>query len=55
MVIGYSSIFFGVGFMAFYNIVYMIGEFKKMYLRRVKKIDLEQWMLEHGVEGGIGK
>ena len=55
MVIGYSSIFFGVGFMAFYNIVYMIGEFKKMYLRRVKKIDLEQWMLDHGVEGGIGK
>ncbi len=51
MVFGFSSIFVGVGFMTFYNCVYMIGEMKKMYLRRIKHIDVEQWMAERGIEG----
>lgn len=55
MTFGFSSIFVGVGFMTFYNIVYMIGEFKKMYLRRVKHIDVDQWMADRGIEGGLIK
>jgi len=46
MVFGFTSIFVGVGFMTFYNIVYAIGEYKKIYFRRVKHIDLEQQMAE---------
>ena len=52
MVIGYTSIFVGIGFFTFYHTVYAIGEFKKMYLRRVKKVDLEQWLIEHNAKGG---
>jgi TRAP-type C4-dicarboxylate transport system permease small subunit len=55
MVFGFTSIFVGVGFMTFYNIVYMIGEMKKLYFRRVKHIDVDQWMAEHGLEGGAAK
>lgn len=53
MVFGFSSIFVGVAFFTFYHSIYAIGNFKKIYLRRVKKVDLEQWMAEHGVEGGV--
>ena len=55
MVIGFSSIFVGVAFFAFYHTIYAIGNFKKIYLRRVKKVDLDQWMIEHGVgvKGGV--